>query len=210
MGVTNFYRTKTPEYRGKALHEIIALNYELWNQGICYPVESHVAAVRNLTGLQHAFVVPIPYEFIMLHLRTLALSISIALVGCSAIPKPPPGPESERSFTSLSKAEYKGAYRSVAQRARACFGQGGWTSINHDVQSDLDATTMEGRVEVFPVGLFNSESKGSEPKSYTTIIKAKDGGSEITTTGPNRNSAYLIHLINMQWVAGDPSCSLTR
>jgi hypothetical protein len=69
---------------------------------------------------------------------------------------------------------------------------------------------MEGRVEVFPVGLFSGESKDSERKSYATLIKAKDDGSEITTTGPTRNGAYLVHLVNMQWVAGDPSCGLTH
>lgn len=141
----------------------------------------------------------------------LAVSISMmTLMGCAGIPKPPPGSDNDRTFTTSSTMDYQEAFRSVARRSIACFGQSGFFSINHSVQSDLDAVAKIGRVEVFPVGVFSGENKDSDRKSYITTIKATKDGSEVTTTGPIRNTAYIVNLLSMQWVSGDPACSLQR
>ena len=140
----------------------------------------------------------------------LALSMSAMAAGCASPPKPPPGSENNRSFTASTPVGYQDAYRSVARRSSACFGQGGIFSINHQVQADLDAVEKIGRVEVFPVGLYSATDKDSDRKSYVTTIKAKGDGAEVTTTGPVRNTAYIVNLLNMQWIAGVPACSLQR
>jgi hypothetical protein len=143
----------------------------------------------------------------MKHLPTLVLSISLALTGCAGIPKPPPGSENDRTFTASTTVDYQDAFRSVARRSTACFGQTGFfTSMNYNVQSDLDAVAKIGRVEVFPVGVFSGEDKDSDRKSYITTIKATERGSEVTTTGPLRNTAYIVNLLSLQWISGKPDC----
>jgi hypothetical protein len=79
---------------------------------------------------------------------------------------------------------------------------------NYNVQADLDVVEKIGRVEISPVGLFSGENKDSDRKSYITTIKAKGNGSEVTTTGPLRNTAYIENLLNIQWASGEPSCAL--
>lgn len=144
-------------------------------------------------------------------LRYLCLASLVLFQACSGIPKPPPGPETERSFTTGSTVAYQDAYRSIARHSATCFAKTGFfSSINHSVQSDLDSVEKVGRVEVYSSGLLNMESKDEDRKSYVTTVGAKGQGSEVTTTGPTRNGAFIVHSINMQWVRGDPSCTLQR
>ena len=142
--------------------------------------------------------------------RLLALLSLTCLCACAGLPKPPPGPETERSFSTVSAVPYQDAYRSVARRSTACFAQSGLSSINYSIQADLDAAAKVGRVELFPVGLFSAENKDSDRKSYVTVVTAKGDGSEVTTTGPSRNGAFLVHSMNLQWVRGEASCTLVR
>lgn len=142
--------------------------------------------------------------------RFLALVPLACICACAGLPKPPPGLETDRSFTTVSAVSYQDAYRSVARRSTACFAQGGLSSINYSIQADLDAAAMVGRVELFPVGLLSAENKDSDRKSYVTTVAAKGEGSEVTTTGPSRSGAFTVHSINMQWVAGEASCTLQR
>ena|SRR5471032_1811507 len=144
----------------------------------------------------------------MRRLAILMLSISMSLLGCAGMPKPPPGSENDRSFTTFSPVGYQDAFRSIARRSTACFGQSGIFSINYNVQADLDAVAKIGRVEVFPVGIYSGEDKDSDRKSYITTIKAKGDGSEIATNGPLRNTAYIVNMLNMQWASDEPSCAL--
>lgn len=83
-------------------------------------------------------------------------------------------------------------------------------SVNHVVQADIDAVAKEGSVEVLASGLFNQETSDVQRKSYITKIRATPGGSEITTSGPTRKGAYVVHLVNMQWVSGIPDCAYQR
>jgi len=134
----------------------------------------------------------------------------LTIAACAGLPKPPPGPETDRSFTTASTVPYQDAYRSVARRSSACFAQSGLRSINHSVQADLDTAAKVGRVELFPSGPLDTESSDANRKSYVTTVSANGTGSQITTTGPTRNGAFTVHSMNAQWVAGDPSCTLQR
>lgn len=142
--------------------------------------------------------------------RLVTLVSTLALAACANVPSPPPGAETDRTFTTSVTVEYQEAFRTVARRSTACFGQSGMLSINHMVQSDLDAVSKVGRVEVFPSGLFNQAANDRERKSYVTRVVGTATGTEVTTIGPSRKGAYLIHLVNLQWISGVPDCAYRR
>lgn len=138
------------------------------------------------------------------------LATTFLLCSCVGMPSPPPGLDTDRTFTSSVSTDYQDAYRAVARRSTVCFGQGGLLSINHVVQSDIDAVAKVGRIEVLPSGLLNQEARDADRKSYVTRVVAIPSGAEVATTGPTRQGAYLIHLVNMQWIAGIPDCAYQR
>jgi hypothetical protein len=83
-------------------------------------------------------------------------------------------------------------------------------SVNHVVQSDLDAVAKVGRVEILPSGMLNQEARDADRKSYVTQLAESAPGTDVTTSGPTRKSAYLIHLVNLQWISGVPACAYQR
>jgi hypothetical protein len=139
-------------------------------------------------------------------MRLLLLAPAITLLAACAGVQPPPGPDTDRTFTVTTAVPYQNAFRNINKRAIACFGQSGLGSINHSVQSDLDAVAQIGRIEIFPTGLLNAEAKG-EQRSVVITVAARGDSSEVTTTAPSRRTAYAVHLGNIKAVGGETACN---
>jgi hypothetical protein len=146
----------------------------------------------------------------MIH-RTIAIALTTSLIGCATF-KMPPGQENQKEFAQITTLPFKDAYQIIAKQTRVCDLKIGGFGNGYHVRNDLDATTQTGRVELYhvelkeAVGITGASKAEDSMFSRTITVKARDSGSEVTTTGTNPKYVYASHLRVTSWLAGSESC----